>query len=175
MDGEQKIGDGPAGAERRPRPAPPQLPPDLPVRLGSQLTLVVSATPEGGKEAAVREQLQLANPVYLTHLTTDKPMYQPGEVVRFRSLTLDRSSLKPAEEDFHFTYIVTTPTGAASHLASGQWTGSIGRPRGRQQPGQRPPQEPAPSLVLGPDRKPVRGIGAGEYPLDPAAPAASTR
>ena len=30
---------------------------------------------------------------YLAHLYTDKPMYQPGETVRFRSLTLERFSL----------------------------------------------------------------------------------
>src|SRR5438034_3896910 len=71
------------------------LPADLPVTPSSDLTLVVSARgPQSGGE--LTEKISLAAPVYIAHLAPDKPMYQPGETVHFRSLTLDRFSLKPA-------------------------------------------------------------------------------
>ena len=51
-------------------------------------------------------------PSVLTPLTTDKPLYQPGEVVHFRSLTLERHSLRPVvQEEFRLLYTLTTPTG----------------------------------------------------------------
>ena len=92
------------------------------------------------------ENLTLAKASYVTQLVTDKPMYQPGETVRFRSLTLDRFSLRPATEDFRLVYTVLNPQGKEvfkqAHL-----------PRlfrdGKE--------------VLGPDQKPIRGIGAGDF------------
>ena len=92
--------------------------------------------------------MTLAKSSYVTQLVTDKPMYQPGETVRFRSLTLDRFSLRPATEDFRLVYTVLNPQGKEvfklTHL-----------PRlfheGKE--------------VLGPDKKPIRGIGAGEFQI----------
>ena len=46
------------------------------------------------RAVTLQGKVQLTAPVYLTHLTTDKPMYQPGETVRFRSLTW--TALTPA-------------------------------------------------------------------------------
>jgi hypothetical protein len=124
------------------------LPPDLQIRPGTQPTLVVTARREGEKaaEAEVREELKLIAPVYLTHLTTDKPMYQPGETVHYRSLTLDRGTLKPPQEDFSLVYTLTTPLGAEALLAQGKSQVS----RGTQ-------------VLRGPDGQPVRGIGTGEW------------
>ena len=35
-------------------------------------------------------------------------MYQPGEIVHFRSLTLDRATHRPAQDALHFLYTYTT-------------------------------------------------------------------
>src|SRR5262249_59136526 len=82
------------------------LPADLAVNPKSELSLEVIAQREGGAESQVRERLSLVAPVYLAHLTTDKPMYRPGETVHFRSLTLERFSLKPPDEDFRLGYAI---------------------------------------------------------------------
>ncbi len=63
------------------------LPADLPMKPEAWPVLVVSASRDAGDQASVTEALDLSAPVYITHLETDKPMYQPGEVVYFRSLT----------------------------------------------------------------------------------------
>src|SRR5205823_2381643 len=109
-----------------------------------------------GLQATVSESFDLAAPVYITHLETDKPMYQPGEVVHYRSLTLDRFSLKPAEEDLRLTYELVTPTGARKPLVAGA--------NGLREAAAAEPGAPLP--VLGPDNKPLRGIGAGDFQLD---------
>ena len=66
------------------------LPPDLPVKPDNNLTLVVHARRDGGSPMVLREELPLAQPVYLAHLATDRPVYHPGDTVFFRSLTLER-------------------------------------------------------------------------------------
>src|SRR5579871_5027405 len=116
------------------------LPANLPVPADSKLSLEVVARQEGGREEQIREELALAAPVYLTHLTTDKPMYRPGETVHFRSLTLERFRLKPPEEDFHLVYTLTKPTGEEMPVLAGS------------------PllfDEKTQSPLLGPDKKPI--------------------
>ncbi|MCI0464749.1 MAG: hypothetical protein L0Z62_48110 [Gemmataceae bacterium] len=160
------------------------LPQSLPVQPGSRLTLVVSdqskashalartvglsAAPLGmppltaianhltQEEAAtpVRESLDLIHSLYATHLTTDRPMYRPGEVVRFRSLTLDRFSLNPAEEDFLLTFRITD--GRGSEVFKAQGAARVKGENGKE--------------IVGPDGKPLRGIGVGEFRLSPEAP-----
>src|SRR5262245_20230642 len=66
------------------------LPAYLPVSPNSRVTLELVAAGPGGPEKLLQEDFLLTPPQYLTHLATDKPMYQPGELVRFRSLTLER-------------------------------------------------------------------------------------
>jgi anti-sigma factor RsiW len=128
------------------------LPADLPVRPGSQPTLLVAAEREDGlSRAEVREELRLTAPVYLTHLATDKPMYQPGETVHFRSLTLDRASFKPAQEDFRLVFTLQPPQGPQIPVVQGSTTLVRGQDGG--------------PVALGPNRKPLRGIGVGEYAL----------
>ncbi len=129
------------------------LPPDLPVRPGSQPTLVVSASRENGSHTDLREELQLAAPVYVTHLEIDKPMYQLGETVHFRSLTLDRFSLKPAGEELNMEYVLTMPGGEERVVAQGKTAlYAEGTPPNKE--------------LLGPDNKPLRGIGAGSFAID---------
>src|SRR5262249_53708028 len=94
-------------------------------------------------------------PVYLTHLATDKPMYQPGETVYFRSLTLERFSLKPAGEDLYLAYTITTPLGEQKQILTGP---------------ARVANEWTQTAIRGPDKESLRGVGAGEYLIDESAP-----
>jgi hypothetical protein len=102
--------------------------------------------------AALRTALKIARPVYVTHLTTDKPMYQPGETVWFRSLTLERFGLRPAEEPLHLHYAISDANNAEVFKLSGG-TQLID------------PQTNKP--IEGPDKKPLRGVGAGSFPIPP--------
>ncbi len=136
-----------------------RVPAGLRFEPGADLSMLVTARKEssadkerdatGKKETAQQVSLQgevrLTAPIYLTHLTTDKPMYQPGEVVRFRSLTLDRHSLTPPSDEFQLVYTLTNPLGAEQVLARG-----LTRTR--------------------PEERHLFGIGAGEVKLDEEAP-----
>ena len=90
-------------------------------------------------------------PVYLTHLATDKPMYRPGETVHYRSLTLERFSLKPVQEELRLQFTITGPQGDEIFKQQGAL-------RLRSTDG---------TLLTMPDGKPVAGIGAGEFLLPP--------
>ena len=132
------------------------VPPDLPLRAGSNPTLIVSAKRESGAQLEIKEGLQLASAVYVAHLSTDKPMYQPGETVYFRALVLERFSLRPPYEDFALNFVLTTPT--QEQKVVGQGMGGISRP-----------DKPA-ELIKGPDGKPLKGVGSGAFLIDPTAP-----
>ena len=132
------------------------VPPDLPLRAGSNPTLIVSAKRESGAQLEIKEGLQLASAVYVAHLSTDKPMYQPGETVYFRALVLERFSLRPPYEDFALNFVLTTPT--QEQKVVGQGSGSISRL-----------DKPA-ELIKGPDGKPLKGVGSGAFLIDPTAP-----
>ena len=130
------------------------LPANLPLKPGIHLALEVKAQLEDGGPVQVSEQLPVLDPLFLAHLTTDRPMYRPGEVVHFRSLTLERFSLKPVQEDFHIIFRITGPNGAevykvegASHVVSNDK-----------------------ETIKGPDGKPVRGLAAGQFQLPPQIP-----
>lgn len=131
------------------------LPASLPVKPRSNVQLLVHARTDGAAQGERRETWSLTAPLYLTQLATDKPMYQPGEVVHFRSLTLERFSLRPASQDMQLVYTVTKPNGEKEEILRGL---------------SRLLQERDGTPILGPTGKPVRGIGAGEYVVDPAAP-----
>ena len=128
------------------------------LRPDNLLALEVTARKDGDTDAQsqVREHLELAAPVYVTHLMTDKPMYLPGETVHFRSLTLDRFSLKPPVNDFSLVYSITKPTQEKIDVAVGA---------------SRLIREPGPARELsGPDGKPLNGVGGGEFVLKPDDP-----
>jgi hypothetical protein len=142
----------------KPGPAPGifnvSLPRNLPAKPDADLYLVVKAKAAGNSRGEVSEKLALAAPVYLTHLATDKPMYRPGEVVKFRSLTVERFTLKPVQEDLRLEFSIKKPMGAKEtilRVTSRAVDGSDQKP------------------VLGPDKEPIRGIGAGEYQIPPDA------
>ena len=134
------------------------LPPDLPLKPQSHPILLVSAKRDTGTKAELEEQLDLASKVYLTHLTTDKPMYQPGETVYFRSLTLDRATLKPSDIDLRLDFTITTPLGAIVLIGQGG-NGLVKEGAGGTL-----------TAINGPDGKPIKGIGAGSYHLDGGLP-----
>jgi hypothetical protein len=140
-----------------------QLPRALPVKPNDDVFLVVRAVdenvPEGKKNdrLTLTEKLLLSGPLYRTQLATDKPMYQPGETVRFRSLTLDQFSFKPTADDLHLIFTLIKPTGEQEQVLQGSARVS------KEKDGK-------PEEILGPDKKPLRGIGAGDYTIDPSAP-----
>src|SRR5262249_37762238 len=129
------------------------LKPDLPLLPDTTLALEVNAHRLGDDDAnsSLSEQLELAAPVYVTHLTTDRPMYQPGETVYFRSLTLERFSRKPPAEDMRLLYTITDPIGTKTDIA-------IGASRLLGKDG---------AELRGPDGKPLSGVGSGEYQIGP--------
>jgi hypothetical protein len=135
------------------------LPADLPVRPDSQPTLFVSARRNDDPEVELHEEMQLAAPVYITHLEIDKPMYQLGETVHFRSLTLDRFSLKPAEQDLELQFFLATPgPGNPPRLIAQGRTSLVAEGPNGIHP------------VLGPDGKRLRGVGCGSFQLDANGP-----
>lgn len=155
----QTIAKPLAAAGNRPGEYRFTLPPDLPIRPDSRPVLVVSARRNNGSPVELHEEMPLAAPVYITHLEIDKPMYQLGETVHFRSLTLERFSLKPPEQDLNLRFFLATPG-----------PGNTERPiaQGRTSLVQDGPNGVLP--LLGPDGKPLRGIGAGSVQLDPNGP-----
>ncbi|VTU02728.1 a-macroglobulin complement component : TonB-dependent receptor OS=Hyalangium minutum GN=DB31_3602 PE=4 SV=1: A2M_N: A2M: Thiol-ester_cl: A2M_comp [Gemmataceae bacterium] len=123
------------------------------VKPGADLFLEVVAFTDDDRKNALVERLPLARPVYVTDLATDKPLYKPGETVRFRSLTLERSTLRPPATDTHLSFRLRDPSDSVVPVGSGN-----GRLINAFAP------------VLGPDQKPLRGIGVGEYKLAADAP-----
>jgi hypothetical protein len=124
------------------------------VKPGTDLFLEVVAYTDDDRKSVLAERLPLARPVYVTHLVTDKPLYKPGEIVRFRSLTLDRATFLPPPNDLILEFRLKKPDGALVPLDKGN---------GRLVTDGLEP-------VIGPDGNPVRGIGAGEYTLPGDAP-----
>jgi hypothetical protein len=130
------------------------IPPSVPIRPGSQLAIEVEAIDKAGaSQSEVKETLEWAAPRYFTHLATDKPLYKPGQTVYFRSLTLNRATMTPPDEDFHVEFTIKSPAGAQIWKKSGETRLRYitNDPIGKQ--------------LLGPDRKPVHGIAAGEYTI----------
>ncbi len=132
-----------------------ELPRDLHLDDDQELSLVVRSDDPSkpGQMIEVRDYLK-SSPEYMTHLATDRPMYRPGDVVRFRSLTLDRFSFKPATEDLKVTFRLLGPNGSeVMNLAGGM----------RAVDAQQKP-------LKGPDGKQITGVAAGDFPLGADAP-----
>jgi anti-sigma factor RsiW len=132
------------------------LPPDLPQKPGTRFALEVAARGDNGSQITDVPRLELVAPLYLTHLTTDKPMYQPGEVVHFRSLTLERFSLKPVTPPLTIIFRVTDPLGTEVFHAEGGNALHFGPEKGN-------------GPVLGPNGNLVTGVGAGSYAIPAGA------
>ena len=131
------------------------LPSDLPIGPTDDLTLEFETMDAAGKAVTLRDNLKLVFPEYVTHLAIDRPMYRPGETVRFRSLTLERFSLKPPDQDFHLRYRILGPRGeevfireVASQVVAGKDNAKINGPGGQ----------------------PLRGLGTGDFTLPVDSP-----
>ena len=122
------------------------------VKPGSDLFLEVVAYTDDNQRRVLAERVPLARPIYVTHLVTDKPLYKPGETIRFRSLTLDRGTFLPPAHDVHVRFRLRDPVEVQTAIGDGN---------GRVVAGMKP--------VVGPDGKPLRGLGVGEYDLSPDA------
>ncbi len=130
------------------------------VRPDSQLYLAVVAVDERtGHRQPLQDKIRLMGPVYVTHLTTDKSTYRPGEVLRFRSLTLDRVSFQPPPQEQILTYTVKNVRGQP--LPGLYVRGTTALVRAGEQ---------GLSPLLGPDGQPLRGVGCGEILLPPDLP-----
>jgi uncharacterized membrane-anchored protein YhcB (DUF1043 family) len=130
------------------------LPPQ-PFMAGNEYAIKVDVLGPDGKLLA-REETSLTTPEYLTHLYTDRPMYRPGEFVHFRSLTVERFSLKPAQEDLQLVYRIVGPNQQEIFKVEGAAT-LVSEPASK---------EP----IKGPDGKALRGLGAGDCYLSPDLP-----
>jgi hypothetical protein len=135
------------------------LPASLPVKPNARLALEVVARREDKKgevKGEVQEQLSLVPPLFVTHLATDKPMYNPGETVHFRSLTLQRNSLRPPDQELQLFYTVRKlPDGPETAVTAG--TTQLVTEKDKK-------------VINGPDGKPVRGLGAGEWTIPEGSP-----
>ncbi len=129
------------------------------VKPDSELTLDV-ASYVGNLRSKVVARLPLGQQVYVTHLATDKPLYRPGETVRFRSLTVDRATFKPPEANSVLEFRITKPGGQPEPIVA---NGEIlrGSAHGITNAG---------TSVLGPDKNLLRGIGCGDYDIPANAP-----
>ncbi len=131
------------------------LPPDLAIKPGDAIALEFLAEMADGKIEKLRDNLNLVFPDYVTHLTTDRPMYRPGETVRFRSLTLERFSLKPAQQKFHLRYRIVGPRNVEifnKEVASELLTTDKTDPAKK-------------NTFKGPGGVPLFGLGVGEFAL----------
>jgi hypothetical protein len=76
----------------------------------------------GQASAEIEETIRLEKPAYITHLALNKSVYQPGEAILLRTLTLERFSLKPPTEKIALTYAL----GNAQGQTIAQFADSVG-------------------------------------------------
>src|SRR5262249_35078216 len=67
----------------------------------------------GTETVTLREPIQVKQPSCATHLALNKSSYRVGEVLFFRTLTLERFSLKPPAENIALRYTLRDPQGKA--------------------------------------------------------------
>ncbi|MCB9791801.1 MAG: hypothetical protein H6741_03655 [Alphaproteobacteria bacterium] len=97
-----------------------KLPEDIPD--GDHVLVATVDTALDEEPVDVRVALPLFRPA-LVHLLPDRPIYQPGDTIRFRSLTLARGSFEPID-DRPGTWTVTSPDGELlleERSAGGPW------------------------------------------------------
>jgi alpha-2-macroglobulin-like protein len=127
------------------------------VKSGSGLTLdVLAKDPKTQKMVTVRPPVNLFEPMFSTFLTTDKPLYKPGEKIYFRTLTLEQSRLMPPETDLTFQFELLSPDGKRIPTIPPV----IGLTRSVEED-----SSGGFTPVLGPDGKPIRGVASGSFAL----------
>lgn len=134
------------------------LPADVRLDGRTQPVLEITADvvdPQTNKNISVVESVPLGLPPLITHLVTDRRLYLPGETVRFRSLTLERATLRPSRDHLGLSFRLIRPDGSVTDL--GQGDGRIRRTENG-------------ALANGPEGQPIVGLGAGEIALEADAP-----
>jgi hypothetical protein len=126
------------------------LPADLKVRPGSAARLELEAR-SGGAAESLRQDLIVRAPAYLTQLVLNKSDCRTGETLFFRSLTLDRFSLRPPEQPLELHYTLAEGRGRVVRQLVAR-SGPAGVAGGQ--------------FTLTPD------LAAGDYTLEVVAPAA---
>ncbi|MBI3412239.1 MAG: zf-HC2 domain-containing protein [Planctomycetes bacterium] len=91
------------------------IPPGLQLDTAQLVVRTVGAAP-----AEVRETLRRASPSFATHLAINKSLYRVGDVVFFRTLTLDRLSFKPPEDSIPLRFSLVNAKGTAVKQLLGQ-------------------------------------------------------
>ncbi|HEY1190333.1 MAG TPA: hypothetical protein VGE74_22055, partial [Gemmata sp.] len=129
------------------------------VKPDTELTLVVAEVDEKTQARTPLQEVRLAGPVFATLLVTDKPAYRPGERLFFRSLTLDRVTLKPPASEQVLRFDLVAGTSPLARPVPGlSATGTTELVRVRDGTGRVEPVRTA-------DGQPVRGVGCGEFVL----------
>ena len=77
------------------------LPARLPVQPGTAAQLVVEAQ-SGLAIETVEQPLPVVEPAFVTHLALNKTSFKPGDTLFFRTVTLDRFALTPADKPLTF-------------------------------------------------------------------------
>jgi hypothetical protein len=130
------------------------LPSNLPIKPGDPIAMEFQIEDAAGKLLTWSDNLRLVFPEYVTHLATDRPLYRPGDTVRFRSLTLERFSLQPAQQKFHLRYRIAGPGNVELY------------------------NQDFASIVAGANKEPIKGpdgvelhcLGVGDFTLPADAP-----
>lgn len=126
----------------------------------SELFLVLAGVDEKtGAKTPLPEKVRLFGPVYTALLTTDRTTYRPGETVYVRSLTLDRVTFTPPEREQLLLFELLGPDGRL--VPGGKVTGGTDLVR---------VQGEAVQPVLGPDGRPLRGVGTAAFVLPADSP-----
>jgi hypothetical protein len=87
------------------------LPAGLAVNKGASRLVVEARTSVAA--ASVQEPIRIDEPTFVSHLSMNKSVYQVGDVLFFRSLTLERFSLKPPAEKIPLTFTLLNAQGQA--------------------------------------------------------------
>jgi hypothetical protein len=102
------------------------LPAGLKVAGNKEAKLVVESTSLNA-HARIEETIRIQEPTLVTHLALNKALFQVGEVMFFRTLTLERFSLKPAAEKIPLLFTLLDAKGRTIKQIPGQTeAGGIG-------------------------------------------------
>jgi len=101
---------------------------ETPQEIDSSNVRLEVETKRGLAVQPVERELPVADVELTTHLTTDKPLYRPGETIRYRSVTLSRYGLRVRRE-VTVEFRVLNPSGAevSGSRSSGDTEHGVGR------------------------------------------------
>ncbi len=131
---------------------------------GRDLYMRVTARDQEGNVETITEQLPIVGTTYMTHLTTDRPLYKPGETVHFRSMTLDRFGLQSPKGPLDVQVQIQGPGIAKPVLKQIKGTSHV-----TTQPSDEKARTKKSTLLKGPDGRVIYGICSGDWPIPTTA------